>query len=277
MSGLRVQNWSQRQQVVAVILMGSFVIFALWFFLLTPLNQRRKRLEEEIDGMRSQLARKNYLLGEAMLQKEKYAADQAHHRLHNEWAQVARRLAAFSNEDVVPADDVGHIDYKVALFNVRHRLLRKSREMNISLPHDLGMDDSVRSSEDARKLMFQLRTVEKLVDCFLDVKIDMLREIEPLPAVPLSTSKEEAPYMEEYPVKVRFYGSLANLYALARAVREPGHVFALRRFRVEPASRSKPDLLDITAHLSALVFLKMPDELSPLEAAQPKIRAPMGY
>jgi hypothetical protein len=149
--------------------------------------------------------------------------------------------------------------------------------MNISLPHDLGMDDAVRSNEDARKLMFQLRTVEKLVDCFLDVKIDMLREIEPLPARPVSVSADTSPFLEEYPVKVRFYGSLANLYELGRAVREPGRVFALRRFRVEPASPNKPDVLDVTAYLSAMLFLRMPDELAPLEAARPTIRAPMGH
>ena len=47
----------------------------------------------------------------------------------------------------------------------------------------LGMDEEVHSDEDARKLMLQLHTVEKLVDMTLDLKINTIRNIQPQPQI----------------------------------------------------------------------------------------------
>lgn len=268
--------WSERQQVVAIILMAGVVIFALWFFLLSPLNRRRHRLEKEIEGMRSELARKNYLLGEESLLKEMEEEEKYNRLLHKEWVSTASHLAAFPEHQGLLDSKVGHIDFKVALFDTRQRLLQESRALNISLPHDLGMDDAVHSNEDARRLMLQLRTVEKLVDLALDLKINMLRSIEPLPPVPhMAGSREE--FLEEYPVRMEFYGNLENLYHLFRAVLEPEHVFALRRLRVEAVSPNKPDLLSIDVVMSALVFLKEPDEFVPTPKEIMRPLSPMGY
>lgn len=277
MNVLKLKSWSERQQVVAVILMAGAAIFALWFFLLTPLNRQRHRLEKEIEGMRSQLAAKNYLLGEEVLQKKRKEKHEHNRYIRKEWTAMASRLAAFPNEEELVESHVGHIDFKVALFDVRQRLLKKSRALNISLPHDLGMDDAVHSDEDARKLMLQLRTVEKLVDLTFDLKISMLRHIEPLPPMlHVAGSKGEA-FLEEYPVRVKFYGSLENLFNLFQAVLEPDHVFAFRHLRIEAVSRKRLDLLSINAVMSALLFLKDPDELAPASTKTIFRTSPMGY
>jgi Tfp pilus assembly protein PilO len=265
MNTLKIITWSERQQVLAVILMAGVLIFVLWLFALTPLNTRQRQLEKRIESMRTQLAAKNYYLGEEALRSKKDDALKANRALHDEWVAMTSRLSAFSNYEAVAQSPVGHIDFKVALFDVRQRLLRKSRALNISLPHDLGMDAKVHSDEDARKLMLQLRTVEKLVDLALDLKINMLRNIFPRPQVLHKLESSGEPFIEEYPVEIEFSGTLANLYDLFNAVLEPNHVFVIRQLRVEAASPSRPDFLNVYAVLSGLVFLKDPDEMAMTE------------
>jgi len=277
MNTWRLKNWSQRQQVLAVILMAGAVLFALWFFLLTPLNRRRARLEREIQNMRSQLASKNYLLGENVLREKSREAQKHNADLRKEWERMRSHLTVFTNQTGLAESDIGHIDYKVALYDVRRRLLQKSRDLKISLPHDLGLDEAVRSNEDARKLMLQLRSVEKLVDLALDLKIDMLRDVMPLPPALHAAGEQNETFLEEYPVRIGFFGSLDNLYRLFHAVLQPGRTFALRHLRVETASRNRPGLLDVRAELSTFVFLKDPEEMN-LAARKPAAPGrPMGH
>ena len=261
MNKLQLKSWSERQQVVAIILLAGLLIFLLWFFLLTPLNRKRRGLERDIDGMRRELEQKNLLLGESVLRKKKQSIQRRNRDLNGEWSAIVERVAAFSGPEDLPPTEVGHIDYKVALFDVRHRLLKKSREMRISLPHDLGMEDAVHSDADARKLMLQLRAVEKLVDLTLDAKISMLRNIVPLTPVHHIAGPGGEVFLEEFPVRVEFYATRENIYELFRAILMPGQVFAMRNLRVETAARGRQQLLSVTAEMSALVFLKNPEEL----------------
>lgn len=277
MNTIKLKSWSERQQVVAVILMAGLLIFLLWFFLLTPLNRRRRRLERDIENIRGELAQKNYLLGEPVLRDKKQAAREANIALGREWQDVVERVAAFAGPEDLPPSKVGHIDYKVALFDVRHRLLKKSRETRISLPHDLGMDDAVHSDADARKLMLQLRAVEKLVDLTLDAKISMLRHIVPLAPLRYAAGPKEEVYLEEFPVRVEFFATHENVYDLLHAILVPGQVFALRNLRVETAAGGRQQLLSVTAEMSALVFLKKPEELDLAPSGKVMRMGPMGY
>ena len=279
MNILSLKTWSERQQVLAVILMAGILISTLWFFLLLPKNQERRQLERDIDSMQSQLASKNYLLGEDALEKKMKDAEFANRKLSQEWAATAARIAVFANAEQLPASDIRHIDFKVALFDVRSRLLQKSRAMRVGLPHDLGIQDTVDSSADARTLMLQLRTVERLVDLAIDLKITMLRQIVPLPPLTHATGEQKTAFIEEYPVELQFYGTRDNLYDLLRAILEPEHVFILRRLRVE-AARGQPGLLSVQAELSALILLLSPEKMdimAPVPSVQGYHSAPMGH
>lgn len=277
MNPLNLKMWSQRQQVTAVILMAGALIFLLVYFCLLPLNARRADLEREIEKMRSQLARKNLLHPEDVLQKTRDREQEHANELHDEWLSVAERLAAADVDTVQRAGAVGHIDYKVTLYEVRHRLREKARALNIRLPDDLGMDAAVRSHEDSRKLMLQLRTVEKLADLSLDLQINMLRHIDPQPPVVHRAPTTDAPFLEEYPVRVEFYGNLQNVYDLFYVLLQPEQVFALRRLRVEAASRKDPELLRVQAVMSSILFLRDPRELIPKKVKRVGHSGPMGH
>lgn len=276
MNILKLKTWSERQQVLAIILMAGVLIFLAWFFALSPLTRQRRRLEREIEGMANQLAAKNYLRGEEALLREKESELTDNRRLHARWLEMSERLAAFRNQKRLAGGRYRSIDFKVALFDVRQRLMAKSRALNISLPDNIGMDERVDSNEDARRLMLQLRTVEKLVDLTLDLKINTLRNIQPLPPVQHKAKVRDTPYLEEYAVRLDFYGSLENLFALFRAVLEPEHVFMLKNLRVEAADPHQ-NIFNISTVMSALLFLCDPDEIIPAPKKQKGRSRPRGY
>lgn len=275
MNPIRFNNWSERQQVLAVIGLAGLLIFGLWTFLLTPLNQRRQRLEQEISRMRAQLAGRNYLIGEDVLQQTQTAQATHHESLQNEWRSLQQRMAAFSSVEGVLSSGAGHIDYKIELFKARQRLEQKSRAMQIQLPPELGMEDVVRSNEDARKLMLQLRAIEKLVDLALDLHVTELGAIQPLPVIEHRIPGRQTVYLEEYPIHVELYARLENLYELFHSILKQEHVFVLKHVRIETPD---PDgnMLLINTVMSALIFRAQPDELAPVETRR-IFTAPQGF
>jgi len=270
---------SERQQVVAIILAVGTILFILWYFLLLPLNNHRERIEQDIDAMASELAQKNYLLGEDALQRKLDAEVSRYRNLEKEWQNTVSYMGTMVQRDDAPTSSVGHIDFKVALFTVRQRLLQKSRTLGISLPSDLGVDETIVSNEDAFQRMLQLRVVEKLVDLALDLKIKTVRGLRPLPPIAHRTGANQVEYFREYPLELDLYGTQDNLYELLDVVLEPGNVFVLRGLRVEPTERSHSDLLNIKAVMSALVFLKNPGDLAsaPIKTKNDRPRRAMGH
>jgi len=269
---------SERQQVVAIILAIGAILSVLWYFLLLPMNQQRKQMEQDIDTMATELAQKNYLLGEDALQRKLDTEIGRYQNLEKEWCDTVSYLGTLNTCDDTTSS-VAHIDFKVALFTVRQRLLQKSRTLGISLPTDLGVDETIVSNEDAYQRMLQLRVVEKLVDLALDLKIQTVRSLRPLPPIAHRIGANRVEYFREFPLELDLYGTQENLYKLLDVVMEPGHVFVLRGLRVESAGRARSDLLNIRALMSALVFVKNPGDLTtaPVKAKIDRPRRAMGH
>jgi hypothetical protein len=261
MNDMEIQTWLKHQQVLVVVLAGACVILGILAFPLSMLNYNTSTLERRIATQSDVLAKKNYLLGEKALGEKKQEEQTRNARLTDEWRRMVSRVSVFPKSEEQAS--VGHIDFKVKLFDVRQRLLRKSRALDIGLPGDLGVDDAIHSDEDARKKMLQLRTVEKLVNLALDLKIVTLRNIEPLPPVSHQT-EQKITFLEEYPVRMEFSGDIGNLYDLLNATIEQDSTLALKHVRIEPA-HGRSNLLNMEVVMSSLVFLKTPSEM-PLPA-----------
>ncbi len=270
---------SERKQVVMIILAVCALLALLWYFLLMPMNRQRNRMEAEIDVMATELVQKNYLLGEDALQRKLDTEISHTQNLEKEWKDTVAQVGTLALSDDTSTSGVAHIDYKVKLFTVRNRLLQKSRTLGISLPNDLGMDETIVSDEDAYQRMLQLRVAEKLVDLTLDLKIKTVRGLRPLPPIAHRCGANQVEYFREYPLELDLYGTQENLYEFLNVVTEPGHVFVLIGLRVEPTGRSQTDLLNIKAVMSALVFMKAPGDLmsAPRKAKTDRPRRPMGH
>lgn len=274
---LSLDNISQRQQVVAIILVAGLLIAGLWYFLLYPQHKNRRALEKRIADMREQLERSNALVGEAELRRRKNLILDKHAELKDEWAEVIESIGSFSDESEEIAAQVDKIDFKMALYDVQQRLNKKAAIAGISIPPELGMVETVGTGDDARTLMMQLRSLEKLVDALLDIDISLLRSVEPLRPIVHGYGEKGQPYLEEYPVHVEFLGDLKNLYDLYHALLNPGNVLTMRRIRIKAASPNNEDLLRVRAILSALVFLEDPSKIELKIKKSQAYVAPMGH
>lgn len=274
---LDVKTWSERQQVLAIILMAGIAIFALWFFLLLPQMRERQKLSEQIKATENELVKKSFLSDEETLHKIKAREDERTGALLAQWTDVANRLGTFSNQQDLVAAAVDRIDFKVELLRLRKKLMGKADVERIRLPKDLGMTEFVGSSEDARKLLIQLGAVAKLVDLSLDLNISTVRNIEPLPPIPHSADIAGGKFLEEYPVRIEYQGALDSFYDLLHATLQSPNAFILKGLRIE-AVDPRGRTVKVNAVLSALLFLKDPGKISlPAMPAANKRANPIGH
>lgn len=275
MSLMDFRTWSERQQILGLIIGTLALIVGLLYFVLWPRYAERRELEAGIESKRNQLAAAGLLMDEARLERQKEIEEEQRDKLMDEWARMVDRLGGFPNPKELAHDQVAKIDYKVELLNARDALQEASRQASVDLPYELGMVDTVLSSEDTRQLMLQLRCVKKMADLLVGLDIEELGRIQPLPPILHPLPGTELSYFEEYPLQMEFYGSLENVYALFAAIMKSEHVFFLKNLRVESASFETPDLLRVNATASALLLFKDPDDLPPVRAAAretPRVR-----
>ena len=276
MTALRLDKFSERQQVVTIIAVTAVIIGGLSYFLLWPQIRDRRAARKQIATISAKLAKSTYATGEAALSARRAALIKNRQALDREWTNIVAQVAAFPAEAAMTNETISAIDYKMALFDVRENLGRKATDRGISLPPDLGMRDTVDSGEDPRLLMMQLRALEKLVDLTIDIRIEMLRHVTPLPPIRHKIPGKGDDFIEEYPLHIEFYGSLQNLYDFLHETLEPGRVFALKNLLVEAASANNAELLNIDAVMSAIVFMTDPTKIAPPPKRKGRTR-PLGH
>ena len=268
---------SERQQLVGIILVTLLAMGLLWFFALMPLQRKREAIEGQNRQMQDDLAKGNYLLGEMPLENRKLAMLAEGRRLADEWHKSADLLSSFEDQTIQRTQDVSKIDFKVALFEVRERLVKKAADHGIKPTFELAIDEKVLSNEDARKRMLQLRAVEKLMDSAIDLKVGRVESAEPLEPIAHREESTGELFLEEYPVRIQYVGSIENVYAFIHMVFEPKRVFAYRRLKIEKESLKNPDQVRVDATLSALVFLRSLEEIkAPPPAKSAGATHPMG-
>ena len=266
-------NWTEGQQVVAIVVLAGLLIFGLWYFALLPLNRQRQQLQSDNEAIAQQLKQRNYFLGEEILGKQKTEEDRRYAALATQWTQTLAQISLRLWPDEEVSGPVGHIDYKVELYQMRERLRGKSAVVGT-----LAIDDSVDSNEDARKLLYQLRAVEELADLTLSLKIGRLESVEPQPPVRHTLGENRPAFMEEFPLAVRFSGTSSNLFDLIQATLDPRHAFVVRDLRVQKASPRDAGRLEITALMSALVFAPFTNDYQVAVEAKPsRPHVSMGY
>lgn len=266
---------TERQQLLAIIVGALLALLALWHFLLAPQYRERDQLEQEIQEIARSLRARNMLHQEGPLQNQLLEHERRVRQLSEQWEQTADRLAGFPDHHNLTREDVGRIDYKSALFAVRERLRAKANEIDIPLPEALGMADVITTEEDTRTLMLQLRAAERLADLALDLRIVEIQHIEPLAPIHHAIREDGAPYLEEYPVRMVFHGTMRNMHSLFQAILTHDNVFGFRNFRVDRKPiAEQTDVLEIDLVLSSLLFRQDADQFTETAEPQPLQRIP---
>lgn len=241
---------TERMQVVFILLFVLASAFLTFRFVTVP----QREMAANNKSVRSQLESSRYAslaISNMLSIAEHESANLA--TLSNEWHRIAARLAAFTDQPELLDAAVNRIDYKVELYELRQRLQEKSEELKIQLlPVELGLDETLTSSDAIRVRMTQLRAVEKLADLTLDRGIQRLVEIYPLEPITHKDNKGRRLF-EEYPVRIECDVDFENLFIFFQSVFEENQVFTFRNLRVEsgPTFDAK---LRVKAVLSALLF-----------------------
>lgn len=216
------------------------------------------------------------LLEELPLESRRNALRQAAVRRRECWEKLARELSTFEKQEILRTTEVGKIDFKVALFEVRERLRRKADEYGIRPTYELAIDEKVLSNEDARKRMLQLRAAERIMDTTLGLKVHRIESVEPLEPVAHQDPETGEVFLEEYPVRIQFVGNIENVYAFFQELFQTNRVFAVRRMRLEKESLNNPDRIRAEATVSALVFLRQIEEVQMPKRPSAFVR-PLGF
>jgi len=265
-------------RALTIFIATGGILGLLWVALLSPMNNERKRLEQDITAMQTELAKKGLLLGPDILRQELNKELKHNGDLLLEWSNTVSRLNGFQGMPKVATERIGKIDFKVALFDVKQRLLRKARALDIELTADIGLNAVVKSSEDARHLMYQLKAVETLLDTALDMKINTVKFVEPITPNEYHPEDSTEIFVEEYPVRIRLYGNVGSLRDLMSSALASDHFFVLRHLQVRSVSETKPDLLDISAVMSSLLFVKSPETMDTIKNTISPIKmSPRGH
>jgi hypothetical protein len=261
MSKLRLRV-SERQQVVATIVVSVLLVGVLLYFVVGPRIRARRFIEKELN----ELSRGKFAnMSKEDLQERVSEVEENLTRVRQEWEATRMRLNTYSpKEGLLGVEDVRLIDFKVELLKERDRLRASSRELDIELiPTDLGMSEALRSGgESAKVLLLKLRAIEKLADLALAHKIDTLVAVRPLPVVRHRTAGVQGDsfvFMEEYPIHVEFDMTLETLYDLFHAVFEESNVFVFKRLRLN-AGQNEALPLRVGAVLSAIMLYKEPQK-----------------
>jgi len=241
---------TERMQVVFILLFVLVSAFLTIRFVTLP----QREMAANNKSVRAQLESSRYAslaISNMLTIAEHESANLA--ALSNEWHRIATRLAAFTDQPGLLDATVNRIDYKVELYELRQRLQAKSEELKIQLlPVELGLDETLTSSDAIRVRMTQLRAVEKLADLTLDRGIQRMVEIYPL--APIEHKDTNGKHLfDEYPVRIECDVDFDNLFIFFQSVFEENQVFTFRNLRVEsgPTFDAK---LRVKAVLSALLF-----------------------
>ncbi len=256
---------SDKQKAILILVVSALILFGLWHMGLMWGNRERRKLESKIKTLTASLTRRRLLQDETILKERNDNEKRYSKELLRQWREAEKRLATFGDIDSGVGPNVRHIDFKVELLNVRKRLQQKSRAVDIRLPPDLGVNEDVTSGSDARRLMLQLKAVEKLTDIVLDLPVDVIGDIRPLTPITRISEKGQEAFLEEYPVYMELYCPVKGMYELFEATMKPGQAFVVRHMRVEKYTPHKRDYLKVEVVLSAMVFLKDPAEMRPVK------------
>lgn len=241
---------TERMQVVLILLFVIVSAILTLQFVVRPqreLTENNRMVREQLEGSRYASLSITNMQAIAEHESANLVA------LSNEWSHIAERLATFPNQTSMRDSAVNRIDYKVQLYEIRQRLQTKSDELKVDfMPTELGLDESLTSSDAIRVRMLQLKAVEKLADLTLDRQIQRLVEIYPLTPVEHKDKKGKKIF-EEYPVRIECDVDFEHLYTFFQSVFEENQVFTFRNLRIEsgPTFDSK---LRVKAILSALLF-----------------------
>lgn len=270
MNNLKYSNSTlSRRRIAAVFLTTAFAVILLIAFGVYPLQKTSIRLNDEISELETRINSCRSRFGRESLDEQVKLAQEINSKLEKDWQKLSSKVATFNQnaklEDVLASSEEGRIDYKVALYDARQRIGKKSDVEGIEVPADLGMEETIGTDEVMESKLWQLAANVYLTERLIEKGIQSVNSIEMLdPVAYLLTAFGEA-YMLFYPVRIQIRCTYSSFLESLHTVEEENGFYAIQRLLVRRADTEDPELLEATIVCSALLFR---EELPRLEAAE---------
>ena len=179
------------------------------------------------------------------------------HELLTEWQRVRSAFSTFESKndvfDLPDEEQVGLIDFRVALMETRKRLREESRRTGTGLPSDFGLREVANQDRNVKELLYQLAAIRKLAAIAVDLHVSEIGRIEPQP--PVTHALPGCPaYLEEYPIRITMTCRYLELMRLIEELGMEKHFVVLKEIRSARTSVEDQDLLNTTVVVAALLF-----------------------
>jgi len=227
----------QRRVLGYTFFMTILILSVMVFFLFLPLRKQHRGVKAEIARVKRDLFAFRRDPEGQPLQVQLERGMVRYEQLQRERVYLQTRVDTFRAgsplTQALSSDEEGRIDFKVALFDARQRLQQRASNKEVSLPPDLGMEDTIGADEHAETRLWQLAAIVKLMEQSIDLGIPIIERIEPIRPVSYPVSEDEDVVVCEFPVRVIMRCPFEMLLAFIDDLLKEEHFFALRRFRAE--------------------------------------------
>jgi len=257
---------TERRELTAVFFWSLASLVAL-YLVFAHLLRREHRRAEEMQASKQLLATYEQKVEGKSIAERILAERKKKQYLLDEWKRYSNLLeigkTGPANEKGDP-EEAARIDFKVALFNAREKLVQRAKETGTKLPtakeddtsspSAIGISESIGTDEDTTVRLLQLAAVQKLVGFALDLKVQEITEIEAMKPEPVPVTEMGEKYLDQYPVRLKMRCSLTAFVQFLAQVIQAQHFFTIANVFAEKTSKEDPDLLDVTVVLNALIL-----------------------
>lgn len=130
--------------------------------------------------------------------------------------------------------------FKKILDRKRNELLQEASRRNIEIPEDLGFGEEIPPDEKAIDLLRHLFIKDRLIRISLDAGIRNISAIEHFEVVTTGPEREIR-FINEYPVKIKFQGTLASTLRILYRMRGEHQFFVLRNLEINSDNSNVSD------------------------------------
>ncbi len=245
---------SERRKTLLVLLLNAALALFLIFALLLPSKRRTERLHSNIDEIADTITRlkgRRSAPAGALLQRTKKRVEALEHR----WEIVRSRADTFKKDsfvdNMVPGASDNRIDFRVALYKAREKLIATAIEADTELPRPLALKESVPEGSDPALKMWQIASIIKILSTIMEHGAKSIDHIEVLEPQEHPSESDFSASAYEFPVAVSFKMDFESLTQLIDHSLSGENFLAWRAINIEKQSRHPGSPLHVDAIIAA--------------------------
>lgn len=220
---------------------GIVLLIAVWL----PARLRSKPLDERLNTLTDQIAKQTNDRAGSLIQADVNREQTTEADLELRQSYWIDRRNTFTRtrerKQLMHHQDDGRIDFKIALFTARTNLLALAKNKNVTIPDDLGIDETLSTDTRVETALGQLSATVRLVKRILDADIQEIEHIQPQLSRMKSLQDNVYDRLREYPVEINARADFEQCLALLARLADPENGYALEHLTLDKLIPTDPD------------------------------------